>query len=96
MDSKNIAGFEWDDGNTGHCQKHGVTLEEVEEVFSNTPHVSGDSFVEERRFRAIGRNHEGRFLYVVFMFKKRDAELYIRPISARYMHKKEIKHYEKT
>ena len=55
MDIKNVAGFEWDDGNTGHCQKHGVTLGETEEVFSNTPRVSGNPFVEERRFRAIGR-----------------------------------------
>ncbi len=80
MDIENVAGFEWDNGNTGHCQKHGVTLGEIEELFSNTPRVAGDPFVEERRFRAIGRTHAGRFLYVVFMFQKRDTEFYIRPI----------------
>ncbi len=96
MDNENIAGFEWDEGNTGHCQKHGVTLREIEELFSNTPRVLGDPYVQEMRFRAIGRNNAERFIYVVFMFRKRGIENYIRPISARYMHKKEIEHYEKA
>ena len=95
MDIENVAGFEWDSGNIDHCQKHGVTLGEIEALFSNTPHVLGDPFAEERRFRAIGRNNAKRFMYVVFMLRKRGAEFYIRPISARYMHKKEIDHYEK-
>ncbi len=87
-----VAGIDWDEGNIGHCQKHGVKLEEIEFLFSNTPRVFNDPFVNEQRLRAIGRNQAGRYLYVVFMFREREDELYIRPISARYMHKKEVEH----
>ncbi len=65
-----IAGFDWDKGNTGHCQKHGVTLEEVQFLFSNAPRVFPDPFASEKRLRAIGRNAAGRYLYVVFMFRE--------------------------
>ena len=91
----NIVGFDWDKGNAVHCQKHGVTREEIEFLFSNEPRVFPDPFVSERRLRAIGRNAAGRYLYVVFMFKELEQQKYIRPISARYMHKKEVEHYER-
>lgn len=92
----NISGFEWDDGNTGHCQKHGVTLVEIEQVFMSGARVFGDPFEAERRFRAIGCNNAGRFVYVVFMFKERHDAVFIRPISARYMHRREIERYDET
>lgn len=72
-----VTGFDWDSGNIAHCQKHGVTLKEIEELFSNTPHVLADPFEKEQRFRAIGRNHGKRFMYVVFMLRERKSELYI-------------------
>ena len=28
-----FAGFEWDDGNRGHCQKHGLSQTEIEGFF---------------------------------------------------------------
>ena len=49
----------------------------------------------ERRFRAIGRTDEGRGVFIVFTLRRKGDELLIRPISARYMHKKEIDDYEK-
>ena len=33
--------------------------------------------------------------FLVFTLRKRGVETLIRPISARYMHKKEVQHYEK-
>ncbi len=96
MDIENVAGFQWDAGNTEHCQKHGVALDEIEELFFNTPSVLRDPFVHEQRYRAIGCNRADRFIYVVFTFRMIDTERYIRPISARYMHEKEIEHYEKS
>lgn|GEM_PF-2658503 len=48
----------------------------------------------EERFNAIGRNAEGRYLFIVFAFRVKDEDALIRLISARYMHQKEVSHYE--
>ena len=50
----------------------------------------------EERFRAIGRTVRGRYVFVVFTLRLRDGDVFIRPISARHMHQKEIEHYEKA
>lgn len=49
----------------------------------------------EKRFRAIGHTDKGRGVFMVFTFRKKRDEVLIRPISARYMHKKEVDAYEK-
>ncbi|SDJ50191.1 hypothetical protein SAMN04487993_103728, partial [Salipiger marinus] len=41
-----------------------------------------------------GRNAVGRYLFIVFTFRTKDEDTLIRPISARYMHQKEVDHYE--
>ena len=38
---------------------------------------------------------EGRYIFVAFTLRQRGERILLRPISARYMHKKEIRHYEK-
>jgi uncharacterized DUF497 family protein len=48
----------------------------------------------EDRFIAVGRNAQGRALFVAFTFRTRDGERLIRPVSARYMHRKEVASYE--
>lgn len=48
-----IAGFDWDDGNKSKCQKHGVTIEEIEALFLKTDPIIGDDVrhsEEEDRF----------------------------------------------
>lgn len=50
----------------------------------------------ERRFRAIGYSAEGRALFIVFTIRRPRGEVLIRPISARFMHRKEVEHYEKN
>ncbi len=50
----------------------------------------------EERLRAIGRTTAGRYVFLVFTIRERDGKSYIRPISARYMHQKEIDSYEKA
>lgn len=89
-----IAGFDWDKGNWPKCGKHGVSRAEIEEVFTGTPAVETDPFPEEVRMRAIGKSAAGRYVFVVFMLREIDGEMKLRPISARYMHEKEIAHYE--
>ena len=91
-----ISGFDWDKGNWPKCGKHGVSRAEIEEVFTGTPAVETDPFPEEVRMRAIGKSAAGRYVFVVFMLREIDGQTKLRPISARYMHQKEIAHYEGT
>jgi uncharacterized protein len=48
----------------------------------------------ETRFKAIGRTGDDRGVFVVFTLRTHAGETLIRPISARYMHAKEVRHYE--
>jgi uncharacterized DUF497 family protein len=91
------ANFDWDDGNREKCEKHGVSVAEIEAFLSGTPRLAPDrkhSRAEER-FLAVGRNSRGRAMFVVFTLREKDGDLLVRPISARYMHRKETEGYEK-
>jgi uncharacterized protein len=98
MFMQEVAGFEWDQGNRDKCQKHGVSVEALESAFHRTMTVFPDPThsQSEERFIAIGKTDEGRRVFVAFTLRTRGAETFIRPISARYMHRKEIEHYEKA
>ena len=89
-----IAGFDWDDGNWPKCGKHGVSREEIEQVLSGKPAVMPDPHPDEPRMRAIGITAAGRHVFLIFMLRKVTGETRLRPISARYMHQKEIDYYE--
>ncbi len=89
-----IAGFDWDDGNWPKCGKHGVSRDEIEQVLLGEPAVMADPFPEKPRMRAIGATEAGRHVFLVFMLRRVDDQIWLRPISARYMHLKEISHYE--
>jgi uncharacterized DUF497 family protein len=90
-------GFDWDKGNYAKCKKHGVSVEEVESLFFGAPLVGPDDkhSVVEQRFRAVGRTAKGRDLFVVFTLRRRGDDILLRPISARYMHEKEVEAYGK-
>ena len=90
--------FDWDDGNREKCQSHGVSIADIERVLDNTETylVPDDkNSIIEPRFIAIGRNATGRFTLVIFTPREQHGRMHLRPISARYMHKKEIAKYEK-
>ena len=91
-------GFDWDGGNHGKCQKHGLAIAEIEGVFSQPVVVLPDKENPqgEQRFRAIGTASKGRKVFVVFTLREHGDSVLIRPISARYMHKKEVESYEKS
>lgn len=93
-----IGGFDWDAGNRGKCRKHGVSPAEIEELFGGTVMVLSDAAHShvEARFKAIGWTSAGRAVFVVFTIRERLGKRYIRPISARYMHRREIEQYEKA
>jgi uncharacterized protein len=92
-----FAGFDWDQGNRIKCRKHGVSIAEIEAMFAGTVMIASDPAhsAREERFKAIGAGVEGRKLLVVFTWRIREGENFIRPVSARYMHRKEIRAYEK-
>ncbi|CAN5916662.1 BrnT family toxin [soil metagenome] len=91
-----ISGFDWDSGNLDKCRKHGVSIEEIESLFTRSPAIMVDTTHsgEEERLRAIGTTEAGRYIFLVFTIRDSNAGRSIRQISARYMHKKEIDHYE--
>lgn len=43
----------------------------------------------------IRKTTAGRHVFLVFTIRENKGKKYIRPISARYMHQKEVQHYEK-
>lgn len=90
-------GFDWDQGNSAKCQKHGLSMALIESLFTRPLAIIPDaphSHVE-RRFRAIGETSKGRSVFIVFTLRSRDGKQFVRPISARYMHQKEVDAYEK-
>lgn len=90
-------GFDWDNGNREKCKKHGLSTSVIENLFARPLAVLPDAAHSKRehRFRAIGQTDEGRGVFVVFTLRRKGDEVLIRPISARYMHRKEIEAYEK-
>jgi len=74
-----ISGFDWDDDNVLHIERHQFTPNEVEEVFA------GDYKVRRTRqklYIALGESFDGRLAFVVF--RRLSAGL-IRVITARDM-----------
>ena len=89
-------GFDWDEGNIGHCQKHGLTIAEIEAALRGEAFVAPDvkHSGAEDRFLAIGRDKNMRPFFIVYTYRTRAGKRLIRPVSARSMHKKEIERYE--
>src|SRR5208337_694085 len=97
MQATTFSGFAWDDGNRRKCQKHGVPIEEIEHVLAHgatliLPDLRSSDV--EPRFLAIGKTSTGRYAFVVFTPREHISGTLLRPISARYMHRKEINKYE--
>ena len=84
--------FDWDHGNSAKCEKHGLTRAQIELMFHAGLSVAPDpehSTTAEQRFIAVGLTPEGRAAFIAFCW--RDGK--IRPISARYMHVREVARY---
>src|SRR5690348_9924024 len=75
------------------ADKHGVTVDETEQVLFLNPHVrkAGTGHVKgEDLYAAYGRTEAGRYLIVFFIRKRGMAVL---PISARDMTRAEERYY---
>jgi uncharacterized DUF497 family protein len=89
-----IAGIEWDDGNWPKCGKHGVSRDDIEHVLRRMTFRIPDPNPTETRFRTASRASDGRPVFVIYTHRERSEQTYLRPISARYMHGKEVERYE--
>ena len=93
-----IDGFDWDSGNSEKCEKHGLPREIIEEFFCQrniyvAPDIKHSGL--ETRFFAIGRISNERAVIIIFTIRNNKGKKLIGPISARFMHQKEVDKYEK-
>jgi len=85
-----IGEFEWDTGNLDKSYlKHGISPKEAEEIFVNEgslvlPDLKHSQ--KEDRFIIVGQNFVGVYIFAVINNR-------VRIISARKMHRKEVKKY---
>jgi uncharacterized DUF497 family protein len=88
-------GFEWDEGNLlKNWEKHRVSASECEQVFFNSPLISGldeKHSKGEPRYFALGATDAKRKLFIAFTVRGK----FIRVISARDMSKNERKVFSK-
>lgn len=90
-----IAGFDWDAGNRSKCQKHEVTIEQIETLFRGPIRVFPDPAHSMTEIRHLGIGPtDGRYVLVAFTIRDIAGQRFIRPISVRFMHAKEVEHYE--
>jgi uncharacterized DUF497 family protein len=94
-----IRGFDWDNGNLLKCEKHGVKRLVIEKLFKMkavfiSPDLKHSDF--EQRYIAVGRADNNKPIFVAFTLRHSIDGILIRPITARFMHTKEIKKYEEA
>lgn len=89
-------GFDWDQGNREkNWIRHGVTMEECEEAFANTPRVVTDDpghSATEMRYSMLGKTNAARAIHIIFTVRGD----FIRVISARDQSRKERSRYEQA
>lgn len=62
--------FDWDEANIGHTGRHGVTPEEVEQVFANDPMDLGVAAVDgEERYTTVGHANRLRVPVVAWTMR---------------------------
>jgi uncharacterized DUF497 family protein len=87
IDIDQIAGFDWDDGNSRKsADKHDVSRAEAESVFFNDPLIvvaDAKHSGKEQRLNALGKTAQNRLLHVTFTLRQNGTA--IRVISARDM-----------
>ncbi len=90
-----VVEFDWDQSNLDkNLVKHNVTNKEAEEIFDNKPNFLFEDdkhSIVEKRYMIWGITNEGRKLTEFFTIRNNR----VRIISARDMHKKERREYEK-
>jgi len=92
-------GFDWDEGNAEKCRRHGISIGEIESALISKALVivpDAQHSKDENRYIAVCRTVNARDLFVGFTLRIVDGRKLLRPITARYMHRKEVEHYGQT
>jgi len=86
------SGFDWDEGKRAKCQKHGLSIAQIEALFAHGPHIAPDRKHPgaEDRLIAVGRTSAGRPVFVAFTIGIKKRRRLIRPVTARYMHPRRL------
>jgi uncharacterized protein len=84
--------FEWDDHNLEHVEQHGISPDEVEEIFEAAVVLRRGGTDAADRFRALGRTAAGRYLVVIY---QQLQAFYMRPITAWDMRPHERQIYDR-
>lgn len=84
-----IIGFEWEDWNIKHIDRHSVTPQEAEEACFNQPVIRR---TKDGLYLVYGQTDAGRYLFIVIRYKPKDI-VYV--ITARPMTKNEQRYYRK-
>lgn len=88
-----ISSFDWDEGNLSKLKKHKIPRDLIEDFIANHELYFFNDHkhsANELRFIVTGR-YGKRDLFIVFTFRVNLGSLKIRIISARYIHKKELR-----
>lgn len=72
-----ISGFDWDEENIFHIERHQFTPEEVEEVFADNYKVRRTG---QRLYIALGETLDGRLAFVVFRRQSRGLIRVVTPV----------------
>lgn len=91
-----LEGFDWNHGNLTKSLRHGVSIEEIGTALLGgamliLPEVKHSN--EEDRLIATGLAATGRHIFVAFTARETAGRMLLRPVSARCMHKREIRTY---
>lgn len=71
-----VAGFDWDAGNEQTCRSHGVSVRDIEALFERPIAVlpAPGRSRSETRYKAIGTNADGRYIFLVFTLESVTAK----------------------
>ena len=79
-----FSGFDWDEGNREKRQRHGISIADIEGLFTGQfmirPEVAHSQ--TETRFLAIGQSPATQYILVAFTIRELNGYRTLRPISA--------------
>jgi uncharacterized DUF497 family protein len=82
--------FEWDNDNIQHLARHGISPDEVDEIFAGRTVRRKSGTDAPDRFRLLGRTAAGRYLAIVCQLKEGGV---IRPFTGWDMRPQERRLY---
>lgn len=75
--------FRWDDWNSEHATRHGVSIQEAEALVRRGP----ARHVGDNRYRVLGRGQGGRFIQVIYVAEPQTFYvIHARPMTEREKH----------